>query len=99
MKNETGDKRDLLTIGAFRREFFAPKSRPSFRAVERWIERGTTEGIVLNAYKLDDSYFINRDDALTFINASRVANKIASTRAKMNAEAALQRLRDLGVRC
>lgn len=97
MRTDTNE--NLLTISAFRRVFFAAKSRPPKRIVERWIELGTAEGIALRARKIDGVYYVTDADARAFLDASRVQTTTTTDVARMNANAALETLRRMGVKC
>ena len=93
----TNPRPQYMTIDAFRRDFFAPGSRPTRASVRNWIDEGK-----LPAIKLDGRVYVRQDHAEAFIAGARIEDH-AVERAKesMRAwnerqEAAKRTLREFG---
>ena len=86
-----------MTLDAFRREFFAPGSRPSRLTVSGWVDAGW-----LPAIRLDGRVYIRTDHAEAFISGARIEDHAAEkAKARVKAwssrqEAAKRTLRDFG---
>lgn len=61
-----------MTIDAFRRDFFAPGSRPRRCDVRGWIDEGR-----LPAIQLDGRVYVREDDVQAFFTGARVQDHAA----------------------
>lgn len=87
----------LLSVDEFRRLYFSQQHRPSRATVRTWIAVGTSDGIVLPGYRIEQKYFVDRERIDEFFEAYRrhTNSRTASPRssAKLRARRALGELK------
>lgn len=68
----TNPRPQYMTIDAFRRDFFAPRSRPRRCDVRGWIDEGR-----LPAIQLDGRVYVREDDVQAFFTGAKVQDHAA----------------------
>lgn len=93
----------LTPLSVARREFFGPGA-PSKQTLEKWIARGTTEGVYLEGVVLDGKMYVRRRDVERFLTLSRVARADAENarprrdKASERVAASLEFCRKMGIK-
>lgn len=92
----------LTPLSVARREFFGPGA-PSKQTFEKWIARGTTEGVYLEGVVLDGKMYVRRRDVERFLTLSRVARADAERpprrdKASERVAASLEFCRKMGIK-
>lgn len=81
------NRQRYMTLDAFRREFFAPGSRPTRASVRQWVDDGK-----IPAVRLDGRLYVREDDVQAFF-AGETVRPHAVDRAKEATQARIARIK------